>query len=116
VITFNQLPASAQTLLKKHFAGKTPLVVTVDRDDYNVIYKSGEKVEFNKRGNWTEIECKRSSVPPQFVPAQIKANVKSQFPKTKIIKISRDRKGYEIELNNGLEIEYNKNFKVVEVD
>ena len=48
VITFDQLPAQAQTLLKKYFADKVPLVVTVDWDDYTVVYQSGEKIEFDK--------------------------------------------------------------------
>ena len=34
VITFDQLPAQAQTLLKQHFADKVVMIVTVDYDDY----------------------------------------------------------------------------------
>ena len=56
VIAFNQLPAAAQTLLKEHFATKVPLVVTMDWDDYTVVYDSGEKVEFDKQGNWKEFD------------------------------------------------------------
>ena len=47
VITFQQLPVQAQTLLKTYFADKIPLIITVDRDDYTVRYQSGEKIEFN---------------------------------------------------------------------
>jgi hypothetical protein len=57
VITFEQLPAQVQTLLKKNFAHKVPLVVTVDWDDYTVRFQSGEKAEFDKRGNWREFDC-----------------------------------------------------------
>ena len=49
VITFDQLPAPAQTLLKQHFADKVVMIVTVDYDDYTVMYQSGEKVEFDKK-------------------------------------------------------------------
>ncbi len=56
VITFDQLPATAQTLLKKHFADKVPLIVTVDWDDYKVIYQSGEKMEFDKNFKVGEID------------------------------------------------------------
>ncbi len=52
VITFDQMPEAAQTLLRQHFANKVPLVVTVDWDDYTIRYESGEKVEFDKQGNW----------------------------------------------------------------
>lgn len=116
VITFDQLPAQAQALLKKHFADKVPLIVTVDWDDYKVVYQSGEKVEFNKKGEWKEFDCKVSNVPTELIPEPIKTNVKTTFPGAIIIKLSRDRRGYEAKLNNGLELEYNKKFQIVDID
>lgn len=116
VITFDQLPAQAQTLLKKHFADKVPLVVTVDWDDYKVMYQSGEKVEFDKKGNWKEFECKTSAVPTALIPEQIKNKVKTTFPGATILKLDRDRRGYSVKLNNGMEIEFDKRFQVVEID
>lgn len=116
VITFDQLPVQAQTLLKQHFADKVIMIVTVDYDDYTVMYQSGEKVEFDKRGNWKDFNCKTSAVPTALIPAQIKAHVNATFPGTTIIKLDRDRRGYDVKLNNGLELEYNKNFQVVEID
>ena len=116
VITFDQLPTQAQTLLKKHFADKVPLVVTVDWDDYKVMYQSGEKVEFDKKGNWKEFECKTSAVPTSLIPEQIKTKVKTTFPGAVILKLDRDRRGYSVKLNNGMEIEFDKKFQVVEID
>ncbi|MBO4730823.1 MAG: PepSY-like domain-containing protein [Bacteroidaceae bacterium] len=116
VITFEQLPAQAQTMLKKHFADKVPLVVTVDLDDYTVLYQSGEKVEFDKKGEWREINCKTSAVPTALIPEQIKAVVRQTYPGATIIKIDRDRRGYDVKLNNGLDLEFNRNFQIVEVD
>ena len=115
VITFEQLPAEAQTMLKSYFADKVPLVITVDWDDYTVIYQSGEKVEFDKKGNWKELNCKTSSVPAALIPAQITNHVNATFPGATIVKIERDRRGYEVKLNNGMDIEYNKQFKVTEI-
>ena len=94
VVTFNQLPAVAQTMLKQYFVNKMPLVVTMDWDDYTIMYETGEKVEFE----------------------QIKNHVRTTFPGTTILKLDRNRRGYEIKLNNGLDIEYNRNFQVVEID
>ena len=116
VITFDQLPQTAQTLLKTHFADKVPLVITVDWDDYKVMYQSGEKVEFDKKGNWKDLDCKVSAVPTALIPEQIKTHVKATFPGTTIIKLDRDRRGYDVKLNNGLELEYNKQFQVVDID
>ncbi|MBQ9466669.1 MAG: PepSY-like domain-containing protein [Muribaculaceae bacterium] len=116
VITFKQLPAAAQALHKQHFADKVPLVVTVDWDDYTVIYESGEKVEFDKQGEWKEVDCRVSAVPSALVPAQIKQHVKATFPGTQIIAIERARRGWEVKLNNGLDIEYGPTFKVIDID
>ena len=116
VITFDRLPATAQAMLKQNFADKTPLAITADRDDYKVMYQSGEKVEFDKKGNWRDIECKTSQVPAALVPAQIVANVNATFPGAAITEIDQDRRGYSVKLSNGLELEYNRNFQIVELD
>ena len=116
VITFNQLPASAQVFLKQHFANKVPLVVTMDWDDYTIVYESGEKMEFDKQGNWKDIDCKTSHVPSAIIPEQIKTHVRATFPGTTILKLDRNRRGYGVKLNNGFEIEYNREFKVIDMD
>ncbi|MBQ6577323.1 MAG: PepSY-like domain-containing protein [Bacteroidales bacterium] len=116
VITFAELPATAQTMLKQHFADKVPLIITADWDDYKVTYETGEKVEFNKQGDWKEIECRGSLVPDAFIPEQIKAQVKSRFPGNSLIQIKKDRRGWETKLSNGLEIEFDKNFRIVDID
>ena len=102
VIPFNQMPEAAQAFLKQHFANKVPLVVTVDWDDYTIRYESGEKVEFDKNGNWKEIDCRSSIVPTELIPEEIKTNIASR--------------GYEVKLNNGLEVEYSPSFQVIDID
>lgn len=116
VITFDQLPASAQALHKQYFGDKVPLVITMDCDDYTIIYQSGEKVEFNKQGEWKDVNCRVSAVPAALIPEQIKTHVKATFPGTTIIDIDRGLRGYEVKLNNGLEIEYNSTFQVIDID
>lgn len=116
VITYQQMPQAAQTFLKQHFAKKVPLVVTVDWDDYTIRYESGEKVEFDKKGNWKSIECYSSKVPTNVVPDQINSYIKQHYPGKSVIKLERHRSVYEVKLNNGMEIEFNRNFQVVDVD
>ena len=117
VIPFNQMPEAAQTFLKQHFADKVPLVVTADWDDYTVRFQSGEKAEFDKRGNWREFDCRMSAVPTALIPEQIKAGVEKTFPGAVIVKIDRDRRGtYDVKLNNGMELEFNSYFQVIDID
>ena len=116
VITLDQMPEVAQALHKQYFAGKVPLVVTVDWDDYTIRYESGEKVEFDKQGNWKEIDCRTSQVPVELIPEEIKANIAATFPGAIILKIDRNRRGYEVKLNNGLEVEYSPTFQVININ
>ena len=116
VITFDRLPATAQAMLKQNFSDKVPLVITADWDDYKVMYTNGDKVEFDKKGNWRDIECKTSQVPAALIPAQIVANVNATFPGATITEIDQDRRGYSVKLSNGLELEYNRSFQIVELD
>ena len=116
VITYQQLPQNAQEFLKQHFSKLVPLVVTMDWDDYTIMYESGEKIEFNKQGEWKDIDCRASHVPAVLIPQQIKSSVQQSFPGTSIIKIDRNRRGYEVKLNNGLEVEFNRNFQVIDID
>ena len=116
VITYDQLPQAAQTFLKQHFAKKVPLVVTADWDDFTIRYESGEKIEFDRSGNWKDIECYNSKVPTEAVPAQISSYISQNYPGKSIIKLERHRSVYEVKLNNGMEIEFNRNFQVIDVD
>ena len=116
VITYQQLPQNAQEFLKQHFSKLVPLVVTMDWDDYTIMYESGEKIEFNKQGEWKDIDCRASHVPAVLIPQQIKSRVQQSFPGTTIIKIDRNRRGYEVKLNNGLEVEFSRNFQVIDID
>ncbi len=116
VITFDQMPELAQAFHKQYFAGKVPLVVTMDWDDYTIRYESGEKVEFNKQGDWKEIDCRASMVPQELIPEQIKTNIANSFPGAIILKIDRNRRGYEVKLNNGLEVEFSPDFQVIDID
>ena len=81
-----------------------------------VMYDSGEKVEFDKQGNWKDFDCRTSQVPAALIPEQIKTHIRATFPGTTIIKLDRNRRGYEVKLNNGLEVEYNRTFQVIDID
>ena len=116
VIAYDQLPQAAQAFLKANFATKVPLLLTADWDDFTIRYESGEKVEFDRSGNWKDIECYNSKVPTEAVPAQISGYISKNFPGKSIIKLERHRSVYEVKLNNGMEIEFNRNFQVIDMD
>ena len=75
-ISVNALPAKAQTLLSQHFNGQKVMLATIESGvvsrSYDVVLQNGTKLEFDKKGNLTEIDCKQGIVPVQLIPQAIK--------------------------------------------
>ena len=119
-ITVRELPARAKQVVNTHFRGKNVAVVTVERQfvgkSYDVVFASGEKLEFDRNGNWTEIDCKKSRVPAALVPSAIKNYVRKNYHGAQIMEIGRKDNYYEVNLSNRLEIKFNKKFQVIEID
>ncbi len=119
-INVSQLPTTAQQTLSSYFSDKKVALAKMEsgivEKTYDVIFTTGEKIEFDRKGNWTEIDCKQSSVPTKLIPTQILNYVKQNYSGNKILKIEKDRKEYEIKLSNGIEITFNKNFQVIDID
>lgn len=107
------LPPAARQFLAKHFKGKVSLVKTDKTlgmvDDYEVIMTTGTEVQFDRQGNWENVETSASSqVPPSIVPKPIADYVKSTHKGARIVGIERNKTNYEVELSNGLDLKFNK--------
>ena len=120
VITVNELPAAAQTFIGKYFGAKKVMLVKKDKEGvktyYDVLMADGTKLEFDKKGEWRDIETKSEGVPATLVPTEISSYVSKNYPDQRILQIDRDRSGFQIELSNGLDLEFNKKFQLVEID
>ena len=119
-ITVEQLPQKAQQFLKSYFPQVEVSFAKKESDiignDYDVVLTDGSKMEFSSNGEWKSVECKGRAVPADIVPNQIKQYVAKSYPNTKITKIDRDRRDYEVTLSNRLELTFNKEFKLIEID
>lgn len=119
-IQVGQLPTKAQTFISTYFKGHKIALAKVESDlfskSYDVIFTDGDKLEFDKRGDWVEISCKKEGVPMQAVPETIRLYVQSNYENTKILKIERSSKEYEVELSNRLELTFDKEFHLIDID
>lgn len=119
-IRVSELPTKAQLFLTTHFKDKKVALAKVENDlldkTYDVVFTDGEKLEFDKAGEWKEVECKTSGVPASIVPAAILQYVKEHYDGQRILSIERDRKDTEIRLSNGLEIKFDKKNRVIDID
>ena len=115
----NANPAITQ-FVTQHFPNATVQMVMPDEDDIDVVLNDYTKIEFRLNNEWKKVDCEHSTtftaVPATIVPEQITAYVTANFPNAIIKKLEKQFRGWEIELNNGLELKFNSNFRVMEID
>ncbi len=120
--------AQAQTIenfVKAYFPEAEVLSTIRDGFDYEVTLSDYTHIEFDsnalgKTPEWDEIDCRRSTiykvVPAALVPAEIADYVSRLHQTQSIVKITKDGRGWDIELGNGVEIEFDRRFNVIEFD
>lgn len=119
-ISVNALPAKAQTLLSQHFNGQKVMLATIESGvvsrSYDVVLQNGTKLEFDKKGNLTEIDCKQAIVPDQLIPQAIRNYLMDNYAGQSVKKIEMNKNEYEVELVNGLDLTFNKHFQLIDID
>ena len=119
-IAVNALPIKAQTLLSNHFNNQKVMLATIESGvvsrSYDVVLQNGTKLEFDKKGNLTEIDCKQGTVPDQLIPQAIKNYLMANYAGQSVKKIEMNKNEYEVELANGLDLTFNKHFQLIDID
>lgn len=119
-IQVGQLPTKAQTFISTHFKHHKVALAKMESDwldkTYDVIFTNGEKVEFDKAGDWKEVKCKASSVPTAVVPVAILHYLRENYPDQHVLEMERDKKEIEVKLSNGFEIKFNHKMQVIDID
>ena len=118
-IAVSQLPAAAQQTLKKYFGSQKVAMAKMEsgllEKTYDVIFTNGEKIEFNRKGEWTEISCKSTTVPAALIPSAISKYIKANYPDAKVLSIERDKE-CEVQLNNRIELTFDKSYQLIDID
>lgn len=119
-VRIEQLPQSAQQFIKTHFGDSKVAIAKMETDwfdkSYDIIFTDGNKLEFDKQGNWKEINCKYSAVPASVVPQQIQKYVAENYPGAQVLKIERDKRDYEVKLSNKWELKFDLQFNLIDID
>ena len=120
-IQVTEMPKAAQQFINSHFANQSVALAKIETEfldkTYDVIFTNGDQVEFDKKGKWIKVDCKHTQVPSEIVPVAIQLYVAKNYPDAKVLKIElTDRKGYDVDLSNGFDIEFDKKMRVVEID
>lgn len=122
ILTLEQLPAKAQTLLKENFGGLDIATIWEETEyfsqkEYNVTFNDGSEIEFRSNGDWKEVKSRTGNVPANIVPVAISQHITKYFQNTTVREIKRRKSGgYEVELSNGLDLEFNSKGRFVRID
>ena len=120
IINKNELPAQAQQFITEHFIGVKLSYAKLERDflenSYEVMLANGAKLEFSSKGAWEDVDCRYGEVPAAIIPQPIKEYIKSNYPGEKVLKIERERNRYELKLSNRLELIFDENFRIIDID
>ena len=116
-----QLPVDITAFIQQNFPGQTISFAKKDLEitgwQYDVVLADGTQIDFDTDHMWDKIQCAMTtSMPTALVPAPILAHLQTNFPGAMILKIDKERYGYEIELTNGIEMKFNNQGTLMEVD
>ena len=119
-IKVKEMPVAAQEFIAEHFPGQSIAVAKQEgsfiEKNYDIIFTNGNKLEFDRKGIWTNVDCRYGSVPQEIIPAPIAEYVKNHFPDGKVKKIEKENRHYEVELSNDVELKFNNSYELVDVD
>lgn len=119
-IPVDQLPAAAKEFVKQYFPDKTIIYAEKEMKFSGVEYQArlsdGAKINFNGDGSWDKVDCKFYAVPAALVPETIATYVQVHYPGVMITKIDKELYGYDIEINNGLDLKFAANGTLIGID
>ena len=117
--TAQGLPDAITTFIKQHFPNATITGVEPDHDhgglEYDVYLNDGTQIDFDANNQWEKVESMKG-VPAFFIPKAIASHVKGSYQNAVITKINKEYNGYEVELNNGVELRFDGSGRFMGMD
>ena len=95
-VRFDQLPAKAQAYVKKYFPQEKVALAKMEKDFFDKKY---------------EVIFANSSIPEAIL-----RYVKATYPDHKVVKIEKEDRGYEAKLANGMKLEFDNKFNLIDID
>lgn len=119
-ITVDKMPSAAREFISRHFGG-LPVAVAKQEGtfllkNYDVIFTNGDKVEFDRKGIWTNLDCKYGKVPAAVIPQKIADYIAGQYPGVEVLQIEKEDGRYEVELSNRVDLTFNSSMELIDID
>ena len=116
-----QLPMPIKAFIQQYFPGQTITFAKKDLEitgwQYDVMLADGTQIDFDTDNVWDKIESPFTNpIPTALIPAPIATVLQANYPDAMITKIDKDYRGYEVDLANGLELKFNKQGELIDMD
>jgi len=117
----SELPVASQQFISTHFGQTDISHIKIEKNllwvkNYDVILTDGTNIEFDRSGKWTDIDRHNLSIPSAIIPTEVSSYVETNFAGKQIISIEREARELSVKLNNGIELTFNTNGKLIEID
>ncbi len=120
VVDKGDMPTKTTMFISDYFPGCDIVSIDKDRDlggvSYDVVLEGDVKIEFNRSGDWTSVDCEKGQVPDSVLPQEVLDYVRKRFARVYVVEIERGVMGYDVKLSNDLELDFDKSGKFVRVD
>lgn len=103
-IPFEKLPKMAKEFIHTHFKGVNVVKCEVETPwtQFDVRMANGYDLEFDRSGNWTEIEKDKGGISTSILgvlPQRAFSYLRSNYSTVPVEKIERQKKGFKVTLN-----------------
>lgn len=119
VISVQDLPEKVISYVKTHFPEQEIIKAVKDKDGLSFTYEiklSGKiELEFTAKGDIKNIDG-QNKLPDSVIPEKILNYVKTNYPDNYITGWSIEKRIQEIELDNGIELKFNKKDDFIKID
>lgn len=119
-IRFEELPKTSQEFVTRYWADATiqyvKTKVSASLTTYTVNFTEGREVQFDNSGKWIEIRSKKMPIPEGIVPPKIMDYISKYFPGERIEKIEHNARIYEVDLESGVEICFNRSLRAIDIN
>ena len=96
-VRMHELPDAAKTLVKKYFHDIEVVSATMEKGvapSYEVKLADGTKIDFDARGEWTDVERPGGVVPDGLIPQPILKFVAANYPGRHVRGVERDGRNH----------------------
>ncbi|MCD7936875.1 MAG: PepSY-like domain-containing protein, partial [Tannerellaceae bacterium] len=118
----NELPAGSREFIARWFTDTNIAHIKIEQNlmgtkGYEVLLTNGIDLEFNREGEWTEIDGNGALLPEEILPSGITSQLRTNYPGHSILKMEKKRNNHwEVKLTNQLELTFDQAGRLVDID